>query len=204
MPKMVEPALHSPVGCSVNSKQELILEIKMNTTLKVTVLTVAIALFVLGIVSALTTSDVMAGPVKKASAPSKKEMVERGRYLIKISGCNDCHTPGYGESGGQLPESEWLTGMPVGFRGPWGVTYPVNLRTYVSRMTEDEWTHTVRTKQMAPPMPWFALHDMTEEHVRAIYQFITSLGSKGEEMPARLAPGEKPSTPVIDFVPHQP
>lgn len=30
--------------------------------------------------------------------------LERGHYLIKISGCNDCHTPGYRQSSGKIPE----------------------------------------------------------------------------------------------------
>ena len=27
-------------------------------------------------------------------------VVERGRYLAKIAGCNDCHTPGYPQAAG--------------------------------------------------------------------------------------------------------
>jgi hypothetical protein len=27
-------------------------------------------------------------------SPSAR-LIERGRYLAKIAGCNDCHTPGY-------------------------------------------------------------------------------------------------------------
>ena len=31
---------------------------------------------------------------------SKSKLIERGRYLVKIAGCNDCHTAGYPEAGG--------------------------------------------------------------------------------------------------------
>src|SRR5882672_998171 len=48
---------------------------------------------------------------------------ERGSYLAVIAGCNDCHTPGYAESGGKVPESQWLTGTLLGWSGPWGTTY---------------------------------------------------------------------------------
>ena len=34
----------------------------------------------------------------------------RGRYLIQVGGCNDCHTPAYPEKGGKVPEAQWLTG----------------------------------------------------------------------------------------------
>ncbi|MEJ2396973.1 MAG: cytochrome C, partial [Gammaproteobacteria bacterium] len=33
-----------------------------------------------------------------------KKLLERGRYLVRIGGCNDCHTAGYAESGGKTPE----------------------------------------------------------------------------------------------------
>ena len=62
------------------------------------------------------------------------QTVERGRYLIATSGCNDCHTPGYSESGGTLPAHHWLVGAPLGFQGPWGTTYPTNLRLLVQGM----------------------------------------------------------------------
>jgi mono/diheme cytochrome c family protein len=55
--------------------------------------------------------------------------IDAGRYLVKIGGCNDCHTPGFAMTNGASPaEPEWLTGDGVGFSGPWGVSYPANLR----------------------------------------------------------------------------
>lgn len=35
-----------------------------------------------------------------AGQSADQRMLERGRYLVVVGGCNDCHTPGYGESGG--------------------------------------------------------------------------------------------------------
>src|SRR4051794_1557083 len=57
-------------------------------------------------------------------AKSKEDV---GRYLIKIAGCNDCHSPG-GMENKLGPESDWLTGSPLGFNGPWGTSYAPNLR----------------------------------------------------------------------------
>jgi len=48
-------------------------------------------------------------------SPEKDKDLSRGEYLVMISGCNDCHTPGFAESGGSLPRGEWLTGDRVGF-----------------------------------------------------------------------------------------
>ena len=72
-----------------------------------------------------------------AADPGKDPRVARGRYLVVVSGCNDCHTPGYMENGGpKLPEKDWLTGVQVGYQGPWGTTYPSNLRLVINGMSE--------------------------------------------------------------------
>lgn len=62
------------------------------------------------------------------------------KYLVQIGGCNDCHTPGYPQTGGNVPLPQWLTGVPVGYRGPWGTTYASNLRLYVDPMSEHDWS----------------------------------------------------------------
>src|SRR3954468_1925789 len=64
--------------------------------------------------------------------------VQAGRYLVRISGCNDCHTPGFMPMGDKVPESLWLTGTPIGWRGPWGTTYASNLRLFIKPFSEDE------------------------------------------------------------------
>lgn len=134
-----------------------------------------------------------------AASPSKAEQIARGRYLVKIAGCNDCHTPGYLQSNGQVSEEQWLLGDQLGWRGPWGTTYASNLRIYMSALSEDEWVHAARTLQARPPMPWFNLNAMQEDDLRAIYTFVRSLGPVGDPAPAYLAPGEEPTTPFALF-----
>jgi hypothetical protein len=53
-----------------------------------------------------------------ALAQKADKHIERGRYLIRIAGCNDCHTANYAMRGGKVPEAEWLTGDDLGWRGP--------------------------------------------------------------------------------------
>lgn len=130
-----------------------------------------------------------------------RQGIEKGKYLVQISGCNDCHTPGYAQSGGDMPAGEWLTGSPVGFAGPWGVTYPKNLRILFSQMTEDEWVKFAHTNKSRPPMPWFILRDMKEADLRAMYQFIHSLGKHGAPAPEYAPPGVSVNTPYIEFFP---
>ena len=126
--------------------------------------------------------------------------LDRGRYLVRIGGCNDCHTPGYNEAAGKLPEAKWLTGSAVGFQGPWGTSYPANLRLYVQNMSEAQWLARVR-QPMRPPMPWFNLRDMSDRDLIALYHFIRTLGPSGAPAPLALGPGEPVATPYIEFVP---
>ena len=53
-----------------------------------------------------------------AIAQEKKDdpLVKRGRYLVQIGGCNDCHTPAYPEKGGKVPEDAW--GNPYQYEMP--------------------------------------------------------------------------------------
>lgn len=49
---------------------------------------------------------------------------DRGRYLVKIADCNDCHTPGHVPTAGKVPEYQWLTVDRPDWRVPWATTYP--------------------------------------------------------------------------------
>jgi hypothetical protein len=145
---------------------------------------------------------ILVGATTLASAAvpaSEQTMIDRGRYIARIAGCNDCHTPNYATTGGAVPEQQWLTGDRLGWRGPWGTTYPSNLRLALSRLSEDEWVRNARTLSYRPPMPWFALRDMDETDLRAFYRFVRALGPGGEPAPAYLPPGAQPRGMAIVF-----
>lgn len=129
---------------------------------------------------------------------------EAGRYLAILGGCNDCHTPGWAESGGTLPEEAWLTGDSVGFRGPWGTSYPKNLRLSVQATDEDAWVERLKMGQGLPPMPWMNTARMDEQDLRALYRFIRSLGPAGDQAPMPVGPDMEPRTPYISFAPVAP
>ena len=131
--------------------------------------------------------------------PVEQKSLDRGRYLVKIAGCNDCHTPGYMQTAGKVPEKQWLTGDQLGWRGPWGTTYASNLRLYMQNLTEDQWLKVAKTAQFRPPMPWFALHDMTTQDLRAIYRLTRYLGPAGQPAPAFVPPGQEPKGPFVQF-----
>jgi len=126
--------------------------------------------------------------------------IRHGRYLIQTSGCNDCHTPGYMQKDGHVPESEWLTGDALGWQGPWGTTYPANLRLLAHSLTEAQWLARAR-QPMRPPMPSPSLRAMTDADLKAIYRYVRSLPLKGPAAPAYVPPGGKVATPYLDLTP---
>ena len=107
------------------------------------------------------------------------DAVSHGEYIIRITGCNDCHTPGYAQKGGNMPISQWLTGNSIGYKGDWGVSYPANLRLLIQNLTEDQWVIFSKHLEARPPMPWFTIQMISESDLRATYQFIRSLGPAG-------------------------
>jgi mono/diheme cytochrome c family protein len=87
----------------------------------------------------------------RQAATSAPSPVERGRYLVTIGGCNDCHTPlKMGAAGPEPDFQRLLSGHPSGMQlppppalggawlaagsatmtawaGPWGISYSANL-----------------------------------------------------------------------------
>jgi mono/diheme cytochrome c family protein len=137
-------------------------------------------------------------PIVAPKPQADAAAIERGRYVVKTSGCNDCHTPGYAQNAGQVNEAVWLTGDALGYQGPWGTTYPINIRLYLQSMTEQQWMQVAR-KPSRPPMPWFALRDMSDADLRAIYHYVRSLSPAGSAAPDFAAPGQAVKTPVVRF-----
>jgi hypothetical protein len=100
--------------------------------------------------------------------------IERGKYLVTIAGCNDCHTPlKAGPEGPEPDYSRMLSGHPeslvieapmtppggpwvvgttatsTAWSGPWGVSFPANLtpdaETGLGRWSFRNFKDTIRT-----------------------------------------------------------
>jgi mono/diheme cytochrome c family protein len=123
--------------------------------------------------------------LSQSSPPASTKLspaAERGRYLVSILGCNDCHTPlKWGEHGPQPDMTRFLTGHPEGtqlgpppapsggwmwagaetntaFAGPWGITYAINLtpddNTGIGIWTEKMFVDSMKTgKHMGTSRP---------------------------------------------------
>ncbi len=134
-----------------------------------------------------------------SGSPSAKQ-IERGRYLVTVGNCNDCHTAGFATSEGKVPEKEWLLGSgPLGFRGPWGTTYASNLRLSLSKMTEDGWVKYAKVLKTRPPMPWFNVNRWSDSDLRAFYQYVKQLGPVGSLAQEYVAAHKEPKPPYIQW-----
>ena len=155
---------------------------------------------------ALSACTAPAAPTPASTSPAiasidrDAELLARGEYLVRIASCNDCHTPAYGERGGEVPRDEWLVGSPVGFSGPWGTTYAANLRIKAAEMDEAGWLDYTAKLHTRPIMPDFALRAMSEDDRRALYRLIRSLGPGGSKAPDYLPPGQTPPPPYLQMV----
>ncbi|HVA28321.1 MAG TPA: hypothetical protein VNF68_09080, partial [Candidatus Baltobacteraceae bacterium] len=94
-----------------------------------------------------------------AGAAGPDPLVARGRYLVVAAACNDCHTPHWRESGGNVPVGDWMVGNTVGLRESWGTDYPANVRLLFAKMTESEWLFEIHTR--GGRMQWHDLRRLT-------------------------------------------
>jgi mono/diheme cytochrome c family protein len=144
-----------------------------------------------------------------STQPSKKVLQQRGRYLTTLMGCNDCHTPGtfYGS-----PDfKRQLSGSELGWKGPWGVSYPRNLTpdmdTGLGKWSEHDIMNALRTGMrpdhsvLQPPMPWPNYATMTDEDALAIATFLKSLPPISHRVPDKVKPGEVASGTTIELPP---
>lgn len=148
----------------------------------------------------------LAVPVRAAEPLSVTggSQIAAGEYLVAVGGCNDCHTVGWAHQPGTVPPAQRLTGSPVGWHGPWGTSFAINLRLLTQKLDEAQWLAYVANMQPKPPMPWFNMRAMSEADLKAMYAYIRSLGPAGAATPADLPPGVLPKTAYIEAVPLTP
>lgn len=153
------------------------------------------------LVLALFTLSTAAADSKSSSKASR---VKRGEYLVTIAGCHDCHTPKAGPDM-SLDMKRLLSGRPVtsaapaqaegeirtsldltAWAGPWGISYTANLTPDPTtgigrRYDEAKFIKTIRTgkkpegEPLLPPMPWNMYAKMTDDDLKAVYAYLSSL-----------------------------
>jgi mono/diheme cytochrome c family protein len=149
-----------------------------------------------------------------AAAPSlaADDEVGRGKYLVTISGCNDCHTPGYFR--GQPDATRFLGGSEVGFEIPGlGIFHGPNLtpdaETGLGKWTKAQIAVALQTgqrpdgRELAPIMPWRAFAGLTQPDALAIAAYLESLPPVSNKVPGPFGPGQKATSFVMKLVPPQ-
>jgi mono/diheme cytochrome c family protein len=137
------------------------------------------------------------------------KLVERGKYLVTIGSCTDCHTPGHFL--GKPDTARHLGGSEVGFEIPeLGVFYGPNLTpdkaTGLGGWSERDIVTAIRTgkrpdgRTLAPIMPWAALAELTDSDAGAIAAYLKSLPPVSNKVPGPFAPGEAPTSFVMKIV----
>ena len=157
---------------------------------------------------AFVTASIIALPA--CAAMANDSQIARGKYLVTIGGCNDCHTPGY--FFGKPDTSRFLGGSDVGFEIPGqGVFVGSNITpdktTGIGRWTSEQIVKVIQTGErpdgriLAPIMPWHAFATLTADDARAIAAFLQSLNPVSNQIPGPFKPGQKVSTFMLRILP---
>ena len=114
------------------------------------------------------------GPVPE---PDLSTPEKRGRYLVTIAGCADCHTP-KDAHGQPLPGMDLGGGMILD--GSWGRVAAANITpdpSGISYYDQAMFTQAVRTgfvgaRKLNPIMPWHIYRGMTDQDILAMYAYL--------------------------------
>ena len=136
--------------------------------------------------------------------------IARGKYLVTIASCHDCHTPGFFL--GKPDMTRYLGGSDVGFELPGlGVFYGPNLTpdkaTGLGAWTEAQIIAAIQTgarpdgRMLAPIMPYHAFASLTQQDVQVIVAFLRSVPPVNNKVVGPFGPTETPTSFVMKVVP---
>jgi mono/diheme cytochrome c family protein len=145
-----------------------------------------------------------------AAASAEESQVERGKYLVTIASCNDCHTPGYFL--GKPDFSRTLAGSEVGFTIPGlgafvGRNLTPDKETGLGNWTDDQIISAITAgirpdgRRLAPIMPWQGLSHLSSDDAHAIVAYLRSLPPVKNAVPGPFGPKEVPTTLVFTIIP---
>lgn len=114
-------------------------------------------------------------PEPDVSTPEK-----RGKYLVTIAGCTDCHTP-QDAHGQPLPGMDFAGGFVLD--GPWGRVVSANITpdaSGISYYDQATFTQAIRTgfvgaRKLSQIMPWQSYRGMTDEDIVAMFAYLKTV-----------------------------
>jgi mono/diheme cytochrome c family protein len=140
--------------------------------------------------------------------------VNRGRYLVEIAGCGACHTDR--ALVGEPSAARFLAGSHLGiaYTNPFhdtfsGVVYPSNLtpdpRTGLGNWNDAQIAAAIRSGDLGSGpghlivMSWPLYQHMTDDDVNAVVTYLRSIPAIEHQVPTRVAPGTRATTPYVYF-----
>lgn len=146
------------------------------------------------------------------SAGISDQQIQKGKYLVDLLGCGNCHTQGalLGEPDNQLSLAGSTIGIaytdPMENRHP-GVVYAGNLtpdnRTGLGAWSSDQIVTLLTSGQdraghhRLPVMPWTAYSRLSRPDATAIAAYLKSLAPIEHEIPSMVFPGNKAKTAYV-------
>jgi cytochrome c553 len=157
---------------------------------------------IVGVAGLLAQSATAPKPAAAPAADAAK--IARGKYLMTVGACNDCHSPKLDPQQHPDPKRPF-SGRPqttqapsqnpneihasldlTAWAGPWGVSYGANLSPdpetgLKKRYTEASFIKTLRTgkkpegEDLLPPMPWELYKVFSDEDIKAIWAYLQTI-----------------------------
>ena len=148
--------------------------------------------------------------ISLGSAHAASRQVARGKYLVSVISCTDCHTPG--TFLGHPDMTRFLGGSDVGFAVPGlGVFYGSNLTpdndTGLGKWTAEQIATAITTgktpdgRTLGPPMPVASFKNLTKSDALSIAAYLKTLKPVKNKVPGPFGPTQKPTSFVYEVVP---
>jgi len=159
---------------------------------------------------ALASAVVTAAITLLIEARADVVQIERGKYLIAIAGCNDCHTPG--SLFGKPDMAQYLGGSDVAFEIPGtgafaGANITPDNETGIGNWTTEQIVTALQTGQrpdgriLASAMPWRDYATLSKEDATAIAVFLKNIPPIKHQAAGPFAPGEKVTSFLYRILP---
>jgi mono/diheme cytochrome c family protein len=163
------------------------------------------------VVETILAAALVAFGIQQTEAQTKRQerQIARGKYLVTLASCTDCHTPGY--FFGKPDAARYLGGSDVGFAIPPGVFYGPNLtpdkETGLGNWTDAQIIAAIKQgkrpdgRELVPVMPFPAFASLTDADARAIVAYLKSLPPVKNKVPGPFGPNEKPTGFIMKVEP---
>jgi mono/diheme cytochrome c family protein len=139
--------------------------------------------------------------------------VARGKYLVTVMSCTDCHTDG--SLIGKPDMEHYLGGSSIGFEIPglgyfYGPNLTPDMDTGLGKWTAGQIVKAITKgvrpdgRELAPIMPWRSFANLTPTDALSIAAYLKSLPPVRHKAPGPFGGAQKPGFPYMTVVPPTP